>query len=42
MTHQPMKPPTDVKLTSQLKTVTAPLETAMKAKREKRDYPHAD
>ena len=41
MTHQPMKPPTVVKLTNQPNTVAAPLETVMKVKREKSDYPCA-
>jgi len=40
MTHQPMKPPTVVKLTNQPKTVAAPLEAVMKAKRENKDYPY--
>ena len=39
MTHQLMKPPMVAKLTSQPKTVEAPLETVMKVKREKRDCP---
>jgi len=39
MDHQPMKPPTVVKLTNQPKTVAAPLETAMKVKRENKDCP---
>ena len=38
MTPQPMKPPTVVKLTNQPKTVLAPLETVMKARRENEDY----
>jgi len=37
MTHQPMKPPTVVKLTNQPNTVAASLETVMKVKREKSD-----
>ena len=40
MTPQPIKPPTVVKLTNQPKTVEAPLETVMKAKRENRDCPY--
>jgi hypothetical protein len=40
MTHQPMKPPMVDKLTNQPKTVAAPLETVMKVKREKSDYPY--
>lgn len=40
MVHQLMKPLTVVKLTNQLNAVSAPLETVMKVKREKSDYPH--
>ena len=40
MDHQPTKPLTVVKLTSQVNTVAAPLETVIKVKKEKSDYPY--
>ena len=40
MVHQPMKPPTVVKLANQLNTVAVPLEMVIKVKREGNDYPY--